>query len=234
MIDTDGNEKRVFRPKSEESPLLLSKTALDRVYAPDGSFSHHHAVQYLTFAPPFDPNVKPVEITAERDCANSSLGSQGAATGSSDSGIPKSSVLSALGFPGRTNSIAQAPPEDCSDAKNSQVAPLGGFAAVGDAAVAYKQNSIDESLEHGRRRTFSGIVSKLNCCKHKDRLLATQLINPIATLTEEQERQWSSFDIRPITEDNHSSTGQSIVSMSAPLLATQQHRMQASEYLCEF
>lgn len=47
---------RVFRPKSEDSPLLLSKAAQDRCYFPEGILNHHHAIQYLTFSPPFESN----------------------------------------------------------------------------------------------------------------------------------------------------------------------------------
>jgi hypothetical protein len=235
VINTDGNEKRVFRPKSEDSPLLLSKMACDRIYAPDGSFSHHHSVQYLTFSPPFDSNYKPVEIAMERDCANSSLGSQSAATTSTDAACPKGSVLSALGFYGRNNSIAQAPPEDCSDVKDRKITLVNSFVAPMGNGASENENNSENSILYARRRTLGGMVSKLYCCKNKDRLLATRPVNLIATLTEEQERQWSSFDIRPISEDNRSTAGQSVVSMSAPLLTTQHHRMQTSEFLfCEF
>lgn len=46
--------KRILTPKPEEAPLILSKKAQDRVYFPEGILSHHHAVQFITFSPPFE------------------------------------------------------------------------------------------------------------------------------------------------------------------------------------
>lgn len=46
--------ERVLRPKPEEAPLILSKKAQDRAYFPEGILNHHHAVQFITFSPPFE------------------------------------------------------------------------------------------------------------------------------------------------------------------------------------
>src|SRR5210317_1168808 len=69
--ETDKSTRRVFKPKSEESPLLLSKKAQDRIYAPEGVLNHHHAVQFITFSPPLDLNRRPIELNNERDDTNS-------------------------------------------------------------------------------------------------------------------------------------------------------------------
>ena len=287
MINTDGSDhRRLFRPKSEESPLLLSKKARDRIYEPDGFFSHHHAVQYLTFCPPFENqmyknsrlngemplNVMMRTASSDRDsCANSSLGSQSVVSGSpatelSAFGKGGVQILNALGIPGRTNSVAQAPPgDDFSSSKSSKgkkhgSAGSGGSGSPTDGNTAMMipasservNNSIssdDMNIIEGRmmRRSFvGGMVSKLKCCKNKDDdaqhhhqhlagSVTTFSRTPFATLSEEQEMQWSNggFDIRPIAEDQTTISGRStVISMSAPLLApapVQKQRAQPSE-----
>jgi hypothetical protein len=203
----DNSGKRVFRPKSEETPLLLCKKAQDRIYAPEGILSHHHATQFMTFSPPFDPNRKPVEIHNERDDANSSLGSQ-----CSDPLLNKD-VLRESG--------------PASHAKSNQVVPLNGE-SVADSTNKYSAAGSDFEDGHcGRRRSFGQMVSKLNCCKNKERLLDFTSSAPAFTLSEEDEQRWSSFDIGPIAEDR-SLAGVSVVSMSAPLLST--HKVQPNAH----
>jgi hypothetical protein len=65
------------KPAMEDAPLLLSKRAQERAYFPEGILSHHHAVQFVSFVPPFE---KPIHITGlptsrSQDDALSSLGS---------------------------------------------------------------------------------------------------------------------------------------------------------------
>jgi hypothetical protein len=207
VINTDEHDKsgrRVFRPKTEEAPLLLCKKAQDRIYAPEGILSHHHATQFITFSPPFDPNRKPVEIHNERDDANSSLGSQ-----CSDPLLNKD-VLRESG--------------PTSHAKSNQVVPLNGE-LVGDSTKTYSVAVSDfEDGHYGPRRSFAHMVSKLNCCKNKERLLAS---TPAFPLSEEHDQLWSNFDIGPIAEDR-SLAGISVVSMSAPLLST--HKVQPNAH----
>ena len=180
--------RRLFRPKSEDTPLIMSKEAQDRVYAPEGVFNHLHAVQFITFSPPFDPNRTIIESNNDRDDANSSLGSHCSGLGT-DSIVPRG----ATPLPKSRKKPAR---------KGGQISPLEDF------------SNQDSKLENQRRtrRSVLEMVSKLNCCKNKQ---ATDIGD--TTLTEEQEHQLKSFDVRPITED-HSEARHSNVSMSAPLL----------------
>ena len=41
-------------PQPGEGVLTLSADAKKRIYAPDGIMTHHHAIQYLSFCPPFE------------------------------------------------------------------------------------------------------------------------------------------------------------------------------------
>jgi hypothetical protein len=233
--EDDRSSRRAFRPKSEESPLLLSKKAQDRIYAPEGFFNHHHAVQFITFSPPLDPNRKAIELNSERDDANSSLGSHCSEPGS-DSVVAKNNanVLSGLGIHSSPKSVTKTP-----TVKSDQVVPLNSEAADDMTNRVSLLNTTFDDSPHDGRSKFSQMVSKLNCCKPKERVFNLNI--SAFALTEEQEHQWSSFDIRPIAED-HSVAGRSIISMSAPLLPSHQVREKdhisrmepQSHLLCEF
>ena len=205
--EDDKSSRRVFKPKSEESPLLLSKKARDRIYAPEGIFNHHHAVQFITFSPPLDPNRKAIELNSERDDTNSSVGSHLSELGS-DSGHAKkdTNVLSAIGV-NSSSKVTKSP-----TAKSDQVVSL----KLGDNIT----NQVEDDNSNARRRRFGQMVSKLNCCKLKEKTTTSQLnLFSACSLNQEQEHQWSSFDIRPIAEDR-SVAGNSVISMSAPLLSS--------------
>jgi hypothetical protein len=49
---------KFVRPRADDVILALSKAAQARVYVAGGIFKHHHAVQFLTFVPPFEANVR--------------------------------------------------------------------------------------------------------------------------------------------------------------------------------
>lgn len=61
MIASDRDEgkgrsryRRQQQKRNEDAPLLLSQTAQDRAYFPEGILDHHHAIQFITFSPPFE------------------------------------------------------------------------------------------------------------------------------------------------------------------------------------
>jgi len=59
---------------SPDGVLTLSKEAKKRVYAPDGILTHHHAIQYLSFGPPFEkPFEKPPIFPSSVAVANRPL-----------------------------------------------------------------------------------------------------------------------------------------------------------------
>jgi len=49
-----GRSRYRRQQRNEDAPLLLSKTAQDRAYFPEGILDHHHAMQFITFSPPFE------------------------------------------------------------------------------------------------------------------------------------------------------------------------------------
>lgn len=223
--EVDKTGRRVFRPKSEEAPLLLSKKAQERIYAPDGILTHHHAVQFITFSPPFDPYRAPLEIH-DRDDGTSSIDSPGDTSGSRTRASSPNNVLSAIGAP----SIA-ASPKSITHKKPMESVPEGkGGQAISqtdyseddaDIKINPKRFDIARNSSPGRRRTFAQIVSKLNCCKGRDKVQNSKTTTtPKSSDSDEREKSWSGFDVRPVTEDM-SVAGHSIVSMSAPLLSDQ-------------
>ena len=52
--DKDRLRHRRQQFKNEDAPLVLSKRAQDRAYFPEGILDHHHAIQFITFSPPFE------------------------------------------------------------------------------------------------------------------------------------------------------------------------------------
>lgn len=65
------------KPAMEDAPLLLSQRAQERAYFPEGVLDHHHAVQFVSFAPPFEKAIHITGLAPSRsqDDALSSLGS---------------------------------------------------------------------------------------------------------------------------------------------------------------
>jgi hypothetical protein len=210
----------VFRPKSEETPLMLSKEAQDRIYAPEGIFSHHHAVQFLTFSPPFDSNILPVGLS--NDDANSSLGS----SIGSDPLLTKDTLMDAVTLSPKSiiktsvsldDEIADLVSRLDIDLDASQLHPRGKLHQMVSKLNCGKTKKRVAALKLTccqSRPEFD--PTKLNCCKSKMEVIA----RPLASLSEEQAHQWARFDIRPIAEDQ--SIGHSTVSMSKPLLSIPQ------------
>lgn len=63
---TNSIKREGEAPHAAEGVLTLSKAARKRIYAPDGTLTHHHAMQYLSFSPPFEfqaPPASPVPVT---------------------------------------------------------------------------------------------------------------------------------------------------------------------------
>ena len=80
--------------KVEDEVLLLSQTAQERMFLPQGILKHHHALQFLCFSPPFEKSVR-VDVLAGGSVASEedslfaeSLSSSKCLTSSVDSGKP--------------------------------------------------------------------------------------------------------------------------------------------------
>jgi len=65
QIDPNDSDSVRLTPsrKSDETILVLSADARTRSYVPGGIMKHHHAHQFLSFSPPFEPNVR-VDVLA--------------------------------------------------------------------------------------------------------------------------------------------------------------------------
>jgi hypothetical protein len=208
--------QRIFRPnKSVDASLLLSSKAQSRIFAPEGVLNDHHAVQFVTFSPPLDPNRLPLDIRSEPRPETGSHSSVSLLHDSIDDfdAFPKLKVKRANGTDISTLSPPQQRPSSNCTSSNR------GFQGL---------PSLEPTAEHQPRRS---ILSKLNCCRNKDdgngnNNNTSSVMSPVLTLTEEQQRRWSTFDITgPIAEDNDfqsvaafSVSQSSTVSMSAPLL----------------
>jgi hypothetical protein len=209
--------QRIFRPnKSVDASLRLSSKAQSRIFAPAGVLNDHHAVQFVTFSPPLDPNRLPLDILSE---PRTETGSHSSASFLHDSiddfdPFPKLKVKRTNGTDNSTLSPPQQRPSSNRTLSNR------GFQGL---------PSLEPTAEHQPRRS---ILSKLNCCRNKDdgnrnnNNNTSSVMSPVLTLTEEQQRRWSTFDITgPIAEDidfqsvaAFSVSQSSTVSMSAPLL----------------
>lgn len=53
-FQVQSNNSPRLVPQAGEGVLTLSAEAQKRIYAPDGTLTHHHAMQYLSFCPPFE------------------------------------------------------------------------------------------------------------------------------------------------------------------------------------
>lgn len=211
--------QRIFRPtKSVDASLLLSSKAQSRIFAPEGVLNHHHAVQFVTFSPPMDPNRLPVDIVSEPRTESGSHSSVSLLHDSIDDFDPflKLNLKQSNG----TDISAFSPPQQ--RPSSSRTLSNRGLQRL---------PSLEPTAEHQPRRS---ILSKLNCCRNKDdgnrnNNNTSSVTSPVLTLTEEQQRRWSTFDITgPIAEDNDfqsvaafSVSQSSSVSMSAPLLMSQ-------------
>ena len=243
--ETDKSGRRVFRPKSEDSPLLLCKKAQERIYAPDGILDHLHAVHFVTFSPPFDSNRTPVDMHNDNSDAHSSLGSHCSeivADSVEDHKHKQSSSAVCTGtkscmpavrcVTSSPKSVTKTP-----TVREDQVAPMSSESV--EDFTNQESQSIDaatfEEIPHyyGRRRTLAHMVSKLRCCKHKEKAQAERSCLSAFSLTDQQEQQWKTFGMRPIAEDQ-SVAGHSIISMSAPLLSSQKSSERSRSFLSEF
>ena len=205
-----------------ESALVLSRDAENRIYAPEGVLNHHHAIQFITFSPPFD-NRRPVELN---DDGGSSV------TGSHESS-PSDPIVrnmkETLGLAESPSSRLPLAPQVSSrnDKATARSESRGRRCCVVPVNLQPTRNELlsadskgeEIRLQRHRRQTgFGRIVSSLNCTKCRGQndvdVIATQL-----TLTEEQERKWASFDVSGTIEEDHSLAGRSEISMSAPLLS---------------
>jgi len=256
------------------APLLLSQRAQDRAYFPEGILDHHHAIQYITFSPPFDSehggdgdendeNDSPPSSSANTAASPSKLPPFQRQTTHKSSATLESQYDAYASLLGSNNSTA--------DKRNNNPGILSKIAGP----LSRKQKSVDkegtgqqappkpnqpktkpkaskiktstrgpkpEPKKTGSETSTCGPVgcfSKFNCLRasaaatvvtKKSKKQPPQpddaahaIIKPspqtsMASLSEEDEKRWLAYSMKPIDEDQSLANG-SVVSMSAPLLS---------------
>ena len=200
--------RRRQQARNEDTPLLLSKRAQDRTYFPEGILDHHHAVQYITFSPPFDfdegdhPHTKTKSINFdgqnERNVGMLTLGIRRVIAG------PLSR---------RQKSLTRNGPDGGNDNEGRDYLPPSGIGILSN----HEQKQVhDNNSNCGPVRC----LSKLNCLRNSNNdttpLTSTQMFT--TSLSKEAEKRWIDYGMKPINEDQ-SLANESIISMSAPLLS---------------
>ena len=235
--DDDGSQpgKRVVRTNVEDSPLLLGKTAKDRSYFPEGILNHHHAIQFMTFSPPFE------SITSEMRSGQAERRESGLNEDTSVRRTMKDHDGDHPESPQSPTSVVN--PHDFTE-RNRVDDSLNHSEIVGSAALSTEraQSPNGQQQAQSNRNDVSytakgcmkskktrGIFSRLNCYRSTDggqQLVGHQFDtddNPndntaIASLSDEEEQLYLPYHLRPIAEEQSVTGGQSVVSASAPLL----------------
>jgi hypothetical protein len=151
----------------EDAPLLLSKKAQERAYFPQGILNHHHAVQFVSFAPPFEKTVHIAGLSSSRsqDDALSSLGSL-----SGDRQDVKN-LIATLRLP-RTDENPPSPKSVIEipvieDAPTPQRNTSGcGIINVDPEEQSWSRGHVDYTQPTAASKPgMRGFFSKLNCCR---------------------------------------------------------------------
>lgn len=237
------------KPAAEDAPLLLSKKAQERAYFPEGLLTHHHAVQFVSFAPPFETPVHITKLASSRS-QDASLSSLGSMSEDRQDGI---NVIAALGLPQNEEnppspkSVIEVNEQDSASFPKHKNLNRDSFDHR-EATVTRGNVDTSHAMPQPKPRV-RGFFSKLNCCRQggvKNAKGSTPMSNgdsmsitsmtpraaaeklhqfreaSLTSLSEEEELQWLAYSIQPIAEDQ-SLTGGSIISMSAPLLKGPNH-----------
>jgi hypothetical protein len=192
--------KRILRPKPEEAPLILSKQAQDRVYFPEGVLNHHHAVQFITFSPPFELSTGLHDDIHNLHQRAPSINSQNSQYGNfrddmlsssldseySDLNHPANNVVASLGVNGRSPSATQniLPLSPKSVTNPPMIEPSDRSGGQGAKSSHRGRLTNDQECEIGSisgkcvvnedglsSGGVRGLFSKLNCCRSKDALM---------------------------------------------------------------
>jgi len=268
--DKDRHRHRRQQLKTDDTPLLLSKRAQDRAYFPEGILDHHHAIQFVTFSPPFESddvndtpsyaqsltptNPSPFDSSSLKSMSVSQCDKSSSLLGSDNDDKCNSGTLTlgirrvlaghrsrrqrpsqhSAGSDRRSNNNDIKPTEKLVTPDNSNV-----MIAV-DHQLKSGENEFhrDTRMKSNRKQYYVddsscgpvGCFSKFNCLRNSNHDAATKARNarvgvktkpfpqtPMASLSEEDEKRWLAYSMKPIDEDQSLAT-RSIVSMSAPLL----------------
>jgi hypothetical protein len=194
---TASSVTRTLRPKPDEAPLILSKKAQDRAYFPEGILNHHHAVQFITFSPPFElttglhddfrnvhvhsqhsqnDNYHDDALSCSLDSEVSDLNRLGTNVVASLVANEKNPSRTVNGLPLSPKSVTNLPPVDPSDKASGQAikdSHRGHIKNQGvETAPAPGKYKLIESSQSGDDGPggggVRGLISKLNCCRTKE------------------------------------------------------------------
>ncbi len=178
IINTDEQDKsgrRLFRPKAEDSPLLLSNAAQERIYSTTSILTHHHSTQFLTFSPPFNSHVPLTEQSNDETSSNiSSLG-----MGSHYQGGLVDDLMKSLKAKSREQQFT--PSTEKAQAEHSTNGDLlypsitfeePDLSSIMNLNQLMRFSRDDSSSSIRSRRNASGVISHLNCWKTRERVAA--------------------------------------------------------------
>lgn len=229
--EEDNLGSRTFRPKSEKSPLVLSNAAQKRVYAPNGILSHHHAVDFLTFSPPFDNIRQAIDLT--NDDTNSSIGSHFSSVGSAPTSNQRRVKVEfhnplKASIQEESSIVENRQPPEPIKVENLFITSAPTASCV-SSTVDHNHSlrvpndeSISSTVAHRGRKHVPYVMSQLNCCRSKERVPTFSCISDTTSSHELSATfvccknkeidspavpsgYWQRLDTRPMAED-HSDT----------------------------
>jgi hypothetical protein len=236
VISKDSNDtsddKEQYRPrppKNEDAPLLLSQRAQDRAYFPEGILNHHHAIQFITFSPPFESanNATGISIPPSNRSSSQSINSL-------HSSIGPNSLNSRMN-PSLQRKTSQSFSKVANSMNHNRSITEGSSNEIKTAAINQQQKQKKQRRRRSGGGGRGGFFSKLNCCRSSTTTgPGVQAVmrksdsvsmdnsalrkSPLTSLSEEEEKHWLAYSMKPIAEEQ-SVASCSVVSMSAPLLS---------------
>jgi hypothetical protein len=236
VISKDSNDtsddKEQYRPrppKNEDAPLLLSKRAQDRAYFPEGILNHHHAIQFITFSPPFESasNATGIPLPPSNQSSSQSISSL-------HSSIGPNSLNSRIN-PSLQRKTSQSSSIVANNMNHNRSITEGSSDEIKTAAINQQQKQKKQRRRSGGGGGSGGFFSKFNCCRSSTTTgTGVQAVmrksdsvsmdssalrkSSLTSLSEEEEKHWLSYSMKPIAEEQ-SVASCSVVSMSVPLLS---------------
>jgi hypothetical protein len=236
VISKDNNDtsddKEQYRPrppKNEDAPLLLSKRAQDRAYFPEGILNHHHAIQFITFSPPFESanNATGIPIPPSNQSSSQSISSL-------HSSIGPNSLNSSRMNPSLQRKSSQSSSKVANNMNNNIRSITEGSSNEIKTTAINQQQQQKQKQRRRRGGGGGGFFSKFNCCRSSTTTTGVVAVmrksdsvsmdnsalrkSSLTSLSEEEEKHWLAYSMKPIAEEQ-SVASCSVVSMSAPLLS---------------
>ena len=193
VINPDEEDKagqRLFRPKSEDGPLLLSREAQKRIYSPDGVLNHHHATQFLSFSPPFDSKFQTKFQSNEDAFSVSNISSISGSVHQFQGSLVENLIANLRAKAKEEAEAAVVESEDRQPQTTPQTEPVSRTDPSPSEALSPspvevdtvprvpRDVNLDLCSTRTRRNNVTYTLSQLNCCKSKDRVAALACCPP--------------------------------------------------------